>query len=574
MTESQESEKVPPQPPISLDEVSGGECIKPAKRGPPENNAKWGTDKQSSAREEPLSKQMLYYFSTQNLSNDTYLKTMMELNSGYVPVSILSNFANITRIISSSLKADETIYNVDVPSLLRHAALRSEFLDVAVLNHQGEIIAEDKDGNYRLEAGRLNFFAIGPSSIRPKDADKVQPLRQDLKKTQKDKTNDSANIVILRDVAKDAVEEDIRAAFQSDSSFVITDIRRDIENFWFVSFDPSKSRQNTVDMLLSLRSKKIRGEPIKARLKSQRMASNDSSLVEAVATPSLGFNPYRAGGRSKSGAPTRGYSNQIYSGDRVYYGGKKNYSHGKGGGFPGSGSNKNPRASRGNGSSNSNESSTNKGGNNASKKNGKETDKVVPLPSCEKHFPSLGKNSPKSTILPSGTNAVNTGKEASVEDNVVEREDTNVPVTNVPDTISAKESYSSFGGYAAALLKAVPSTEVTSSMTRTAPSSTPISKKMVKKRAVHKSDSVQKSDPGISSSSTKSSGTATTDDASSDEKSISSSKPESEKSMTVGTPSAPTVVTTSVTASGWGGGRSFADIVKKQEITENIPVKN
>eukprot|EP00957_Ditylum_brightwellii_P015246 1148450-Ditylum_brightwellii.AAC.1 len=40
-----------------------------------------------------LATQLEYYFSDHNLSRDTYLRTIMSLNSGYVPSTVLATFA-------------------------------------------------------------------------------------------------------------------------------------------------------------------------------------------------------------------------------------------------------------------------------------------------------------------------------------------------------------------------------------------------------------------------------------------------------------------------------------------------
>jgi hypothetical protein len=47
-----------------------------------------------------LARQLEYYFSPQNLLNDTYLQTLRELNDGCVPVSILANFSKVKLILS------------------------------------------------------------------------------------------------------------------------------------------------------------------------------------------------------------------------------------------------------------------------------------------------------------------------------------------------------------------------------------------------------------------------------------------------------------------------------------------
>ena len=49
-----------------------------------------------------LAKQLIYYFSDKNLPKDVYLQTIMNLNSGHVPISILANFANVNKIIARS----------------------------------------------------------------------------------------------------------------------------------------------------------------------------------------------------------------------------------------------------------------------------------------------------------------------------------------------------------------------------------------------------------------------------------------------------------------------------------------
>lgn len=489
MTDSHSSEQVAPQPPpitpsddTQKVKVLDDELI--SKGGETAINAdKKESIENSKSRDElltPLAKQLLYYFSVQNLSSDTYLKTMMDLNSGFVPVSILSNFANISRIITDSLSSEENIYSVDVPGLLRQAALRSEYLEVSVLNQQGKIITTDNDGNYQLEQGRLNFFGIGPSSSRPTEYDTTKPLRKDSKQQIDKLKSDSANIIILRDVPQDATEEDIRAIFQNntDSSCGISDVQREIGNCWFVTCAPMERQQDMVDMLLSIRNKKIHGEPIKARLKTQRKASTSAPPpVKTIAPQSSGFNPYRAVAQNKSGgSPSRGYGNQIYSGDRVYYGGKKHYSSGKGGGGV---SNRNPRNARGNASSHTSESTVAKKANGVNQKSATRKDKPVPPPSCKKNFPSLGINSPRSTIVTNGENALGPNKEGTLENIVVEEE-----VTPVPYTISAKKITHSTGGYAAALLKIVPSVEITPSTTKT--ESTPLPTLNASKKKVGK----------------------------------------------------------------------------------------
>lgn len=46
-----------------------------------------------------LTPQLEYYFGPANLAGDTYLRTLMDLNSGYVPVAAVATFGNVQRIV-------------------------------------------------------------------------------------------------------------------------------------------------------------------------------------------------------------------------------------------------------------------------------------------------------------------------------------------------------------------------------------------------------------------------------------------------------------------------------------------
>lgn len=511
---------------------------------------------------ELLAKQLLYYFSSQNLSKDTYLKTLMELNSGHVPVGIVSNFSNITRIIMDSLADGETISSLDVPGLVRKAALWSEFLEMVVLDQNGSIIENVEDGDYRQETGRPTFFAIKPTSARPTDHDTSQPLRRVRKQGSGEKAkNDSPNIIILRDVHEDATEQDIREIFKinANTSISVTDVRSEIGNCWFVTLGPTKRQQDTVDMLLSLRSMKICDQPIKARLKTQHIASSTIPSPIETAPSSPGYNPYRSWNRSKTvGVLSTRYDTQIYSGDRVYYGGKKHTGE-KGRGFvAGGGFSKSPRGNRGDTGSDSNEIIS-KGNVDPVKK----LDIVLPPPSCEKNFPSLQGNSPKSAI-------------SDVDDKFDPEKDVagitankHRIVTAASPSILSKESATPTGGYAAALLKAAPSTNDTVATIKAVSLPTLNASKSVERKRL-----VPRHEPAINSMTTKSLGTSTTDDANCDDKSSISSKPESERSINAGTLSSRTIVTRPVASVGWGRGPSFAEMVKKQEAIDYKPVRN
>lgn len=217
----------------------------------------------------------------------------------------------------------------------------------------------------------------------------------------------------------------------------------------------TKSQQDTVNLLLSLRSAKICNEPIKVRLKTQSVAANNnSSAIETPAPSSPGYNPYRTWNRSKSAVSSRGYNNQIYTGDRVNYGSKKYYTGEKGRGYVAAGGyNKNYRGDRRSGDPHSNGDETSKGSDAFGEKEVQEEEIVLPPPSCEKNFPSLGGNSLKPTIVGANNNA-GTEEKDMADNTVIEQKS----VTPVPVSISPKAPATPTGGYAAALLKAVPNT--------------------------------------------------------------------------------------------------------------------
>jgi len=568
MTESHTSDEVTPivTTTLSNDAVKiSDECITENQIESLANDDKEEGVKKPETSEnllELLAKQLLYYLSSQNLSNDTYLKTLMELNSGHVPVNIVSNFSNITRIIRDSLADGETISSLDVPGLVREASLRSAFLEVVVLDQNGGIITNVEDGNYQLETGRVTFFAIKPTSDRPTDHDTTHSLRRDRKQEFGEKAkNDSPNIIILRDVHEDATGKGICEVFKKNAttSGWVTDVRRDAGNCWFVTLASTKRQQDMVDMLLSLRNMRICDKPIRARLKPQPKVTSAISPPVVTAPPSPSYNPYKTWNRNKPEAvlSTR-HDTQVYSGDRVYYGGKKHTGERGRGLAAGGAYSKSPHSNRGNMTSHSNGVMISKENTDLDKKK----DIVLPPPSCEKNFPSLGGSSPKSTI-------------ADVDDKV-EKENVVADSSThdqkfapaAPARTFPKEPAAVTGGYAAALLKTATNTNdsvgtIKANSLPTLTASKPVERKRL----------VPRHDPAIHSMTTKSLGTSTTDDVICDDKSSISSKPESERSLNGGTLSSRTIVTRPVVSVGWGRGPSFAEMVKKQETTEDKLVK-
>lgn len=199
--------------------------------------------------------QISYYLSTKNLSQDTYLSTILSLNSNYLPISILGNFANVNRIIGQyapainskedeSDKIDFNALDVDQKMQIVHKVLegvssKSEMLELVVLDQGGNVVCKNQitenvpvDEEFESKkAMPLSFLAVGLNkfghSVENTTASSVSEAVEEKKQNE---------VVILRDVSNDATEEDIRKVFSSDDenlSLTIVKIEKDEENSWY-----------------------------------------------------------------------------------------------------------------------------------------------------------------------------------------------------------------------------------------------------------------------------------------------------------------------------------------------------
>jgi len=73
-----------------------------------------------------LAQQLEEYFAPQNLEQDTYLQTLMNLNDGYVPANILSDYAKVKKLVP----------NVDerTNAVVKAASEYSNVLQVVAIN--------------------------------------------------------------------------------------------------------------------------------------------------------------------------------------------------------------------------------------------------------------------------------------------------------------------------------------------------------------------------------------------------------------------------------------------------------
>jgi hypothetical protein len=581
-----------------------------------------------------LLKQLSYYFSKQNLSKDTYLNTIMELNSGYVPLSIIANFANILKIVHSYFPIinddnndkDHQTPIIDIPDLLRQAALLSHHLEIVLLNQKGQVLVKFGHESFdQIQNSKITFMAVGPSSL-PDDGllhqtttvnvnqsvsnhDDANASRQpndnnnDHVSTPTHTTstggNKTSHVIILRDVHTDVSEDDIRSIFaniQSSSqrqiSPTLVNVQREVGNCWFVTLCESTTQEDVISILLDLRNKKLQNEPIKARLKTQSMVSSAPTTTTTSNSnssypkknmfgynssnnqSSTGYNHHKSRGNNNNNTNnTTTGTNQVYSGDRIAYSRKFQSSNDGGNKGPSTASSSSGGAG---GSYMKYGAYQNKGNTTnvpANKKGFKDHEPKVVPPLVEEHFPTLGDNSPNrasSSIANNKTSTKDTvdnnatsknSNNNDSEDLITMNQESNVKtleknsttekskkeeavaptLTTTTPTVSVSTKP---GGYAAALLKS----------TTILPTALPMPKETLTDKKIPKNGG-SKAENDTSASSTKSAGTTHTEDSSSDDKSSLSSRPESEKSSNT---------VTSSPVSAWGGGRSFADIVKKQ----------
>jgi len=449
-----------------------------------------------------LSKQLEYYFSVENLSKDTYLRTLRELNDGYVPASILANFAKVRSLLENRL---------DVEAVVKAASDFSTYL---------EVVHVDKDSNKKVvETKNLQtIIAVGPKDSKPIEIpSSIQQQPTSVVADTSPAANTIQNTVILREVGSGVNEDDIRELFNFEKCPSIQVVWKDVANCWFVTLNTS-SRDDMVHVMFALRSKTLKGEPVKARLKA--------GSVPPPGAPS---------------SPGSYSSRMVYSGDRNLpydikkYGGKNN----KGKYYDQdrrnvNGGKKNRKGNRGsNGSISHNHRET------SSKEEELQKHETGPTTSnppqfMESHFPALHPSPLKNTNDTTGaksskSKSSNKNKQQAAEDDD-EEDVSKTPLSDAASTATTSTSSSvvdsglaTKGGYAAALLKNPPSGSKVASFKSLQKEMKPQSNEPSDDRRVQQRDAIP-NEVGRSQSSVE--------------------KVEEKK------------------VTGWGGGRSFADILK------------
>lgn len=184
---------------------------------------------EGEALNEALKKQIEYYFSRQNLLTDRYLVSQMNADF-FVPIKTIASFKMIKALTSDS--------------------------DL-IVNIMKECQAVEVDETATL--------------VRPY----LQPTK---------------NTIILREVAPNTTEQEIRELFNSDQCGKIAEVRSEIGDYWYIAFE---NDQDALKSLEFISGKTFKDSPIKARLKFENTFRNIlASTVMAATAPQPPAVPY------------------------------------------------------------------------------------------------------------------------------------------------------------------------------------------------------------------------------------------------------------------------------------------
>ena len=202
-----------------------------------------------------LARQVEYYFSVANLSRDTYLSTLRNLNDGYVPLSIIANFGKVQSLAPFG-SAWDAVYAA--------ASDHSDLLEMVELDEKGKKISTSSDDDNDNSSSSSNkdtiILAVGTVSGEAIPMSQIQSLRSS-NDTSTDKTPSSAvtthsssptstirnlssvsattnatkniqNTIIIREVSADVEEKVVRSLFDFEECPSIQTIHLDLHSCW------------------------------------------------------------------------------------------------------------------------------------------------------------------------------------------------------------------------------------------------------------------------------------------------------------------------------------------------------
>ncbi|VEU38695.1 unnamed protein product [Pseudo-nitzschia multistriata] len=244
-----------------------------------------------------LARQLEYYFSAANLSRDTYLSTLRDLNDSYVPVSIIANFGKVQALVP---------YESALEAVVVAATDHSDLLEIVELDEVGKKIKSSQEEKKDESETTTIIVAVGSISQQPIPMSQIQPTEKTKQVSNEESPTGSSpsstansqlastvasagvqNTIILRDVAEDMEEKTLRDLFNFEGCPSVETVREDLHNCWFVTLD-TESKDDMFNVMMKLRTTKYpSGDSVKARLKSSASANSSSTP-----TPNnIVFNP-------------------------------------------------------------------------------------------------------------------------------------------------------------------------------------------------------------------------------------------------------------------------------------------
>ena len=174
-----------------------------------------------------LAKQLEYYFSEQNLSKDTYLQRLRDLNDGCVPLIVLANFAKVQVLTN---RVDESERQAAVIHAIQEY---SEVLCVYRIDRKTSKVLEDlTDGSHTDSHDTI--LAVGTHDRRPLPG-AVTVMPSPLAAVQSPEASSVVNTLILRDVDPVVTCDDVRLLFESlEGCPKIISVRPDVAYCWYV----------------------------------------------------------------------------------------------------------------------------------------------------------------------------------------------------------------------------------------------------------------------------------------------------------------------------------------------------
>jgi len=180
---------------------------------------------EGEALREAIKKQIDYYFSKENLMTDRYLISQMNSDM-FVPIKTIADFKMV--------KGQTT----DLELLL------------SVMKESKSVIVDETE-----------------TLVKP-------ALKA------------SRNTIILRDISSSADPEEIKSIFQGEQLAHLIDVKNDIGDCWYCTFDKDEAALHALD---EIRSKTFRGHPIKARLKTENTFINFYAAPQTKLETQQGF---------------------------------------------------------------------------------------------------------------------------------------------------------------------------------------------------------------------------------------------------------------------------------------------